>query len=81
MDFLDNYFKTVGSKPKASSGRAIKAKTKTQRYSRPVIMALPKGTEGDWGSVNRNYIISGFKSNGDWEFVNSFPKYVLNKPK
>lgn len=43
-------------------------------------MALPEGAEGDWGSVDRNYVIGGnWKSNGDFDFVNSFPKDVLNK--
>lgn len=48
--------------------------------SRTVLMALPEGAEGEWGSVDRNYVVGGnWKSNGDWEFINSFPKDVLNK--
>jgi len=43
-------------------------------------MALPEGTEGSWGDVDRNYVIGGnWKSNGDMEFVDSFPEEVLAK--
>ena len=46
-------------------------------------MALPEGAEGEWSSdTHRNYVIGGnWKSNGDWDFVESFPKDVLNKTK
>jgi triosephosphate isomerase len=45
-------------------------------------MALPKDAEGSWGDVDRNYVIGGnWKSNGDMEFVDSFPEEVLAKAK
>merc|ERR1711907_837346 len=48
--------------------------------SRTVLAALPDGAEGEWGDVDRNYVIGGnWKSNGDFEFVNSFPEEVLAK--
>jgi len=74
---MDDYFVPAGkgfSLPKKHTS------TRSSRASNTVLMALPKGAEGDWGSVDRNYVIGGnWKSNGDWEFVNSFPKDVLNK--
>ena len=48
--------------------------------SRTVLAALPEGAEGSWGDVDRNYVIGGnWKSNGDFDFVNSFPEEVLAK--
>lgn len=48
--------------------------------TRGVLMALPEGAEGSWGDVDRNYVIGGnWKSNGDMEFVDSFPEEVLAK--
>jgi hypothetical protein len=48
--------------------------------SRTVLCALPKGAEGSWGDVDRTYVIGGnWKSNGDFDFVNSFPEEVLAK--
>lgn len=48
--------------------------------SRTVLAALPEGAEGEWGDVDRNYVIGGnWKSNGDFDFVNSFPEEVLAK--
>lgn len=45
-------------------------------------MALPKGSEGSWADVDRNYVIGGnWKSNGDMEFIDSFPEEVLAKVK
>lgn len=45
-----------------------------------VLAALPKDAEGSWGDVDRDYVIGGnWKSNGDWEFINNFPKDVLAK--
>jgi len=50
--------------------------------TRGVLAALPEGTEGSWGDVDRNYVIGGnWKSNGDMEFVDSFPEEVLAKAK
>ena len=43
------------------------------------MMATP---EGSWGDVERQPVVGGnWKSNGDMDFVNSFPKDVLNKSK
>jgi len=48
--------------------------------SRTVLAALPEGAEGSWGDVDRNYVIGGnWKSNGDFDFVNTFPEEVLAK--
>lgn len=42
-----------------------------------ILMAVP---EGSWGDVKRAPVVGGnWKSNGDMDFVNSFPKDVLNK--
>lgn len=44
-----------------------------------VMMATP---EGSWGDVKRDPVVGGnWKSNGDMDFVNSFPENVLNKSK
>jgi hypothetical protein len=52
------------------------------KRTRGVLMALPKEAEGSWGDVDRNYVIGGnWKSNGDMEFVDSFPEEVLAKAK
>lgn len=49
------------------------------RASRLVMMATP---EGSWGDVKRDPVVGGnWKSNGDMDFVNSFPENVLNKSK
>lgn len=43
------------------------------------LAALPEGAEGSWGDVDRTYVVGGnWKSNGDWEFANTFPEEVLN---
>merc|ERR1719218_373300 len=43
-------------------------------------MALPESAEGGWSDVKREYVVGGnWKSNGDSEFVNTFPGDVLNK--
>ena len=43
-------------------------------------MALPEGSEGSWGSYDRQYVIGGnWKSNGDYAFATDFPKDVLKK--
>lgn len=48
--------------------------------SRMILAALPEGAEGSWGDVDRNYVVGGnWKSNGDFDFVNSFPADVLAK--
>ena len=48
--------------------------------SRTILAALPDGAEGEWGDVDRNYVIGGnWKSNGDFDFINSFPEEVLAK--
>jgi len=45
-------------------------------------MALPEGSEGKWGSYDRKYVIGGnWKSNGDVDFAENFPKDVLAKAK
>jgi len=73
-DFQGAEFNNLGAAPSKRSSKV------RGRASKTVLMALPEGAEGDWGSVDRNYVIGGnWKSNGDWEFVNSFPKDVLNK--
>jgi len=43
-------------------------------------MALPEHAEGSWADVKpRKYLIGGnWKSNGDVNFVSSFPDAVLN---
>lgn len=47
------------------------------RASRLVMMATP---EGSWGDVKRDPVVGGnWKSNGDIDFVNSFPEKVLNE--
>ena len=47
------------------------------RASRLVMMATPEGT---WGDVKRDPVVGGnWKSNGDIDFVNSFPEKVLNE--
>jgi hypothetical protein len=44
------------------------------------LCALPKSAEGHWGDVKRHYIVGGnWKSNGNMEFVSTFPKDVLSK--
>lgn len=44
------------------------------------LCALPKNAEGHWGDVKRHYIVGGnWKSNGNKEFVSTFPKDVLVK--
>ena len=55
-------------------------RSKAPSRSRMVLAALPEGAEGSWGDVDRNYVIGGnWKSNGDFDFVNSFPEEVLAK--
>jgi len=50
--------------------------------SRTTLMALPEGSEGKWGSYDRKYVIGGnWKSNGDVDFAENFPKDVLAKAK
>ena len=78
----DDYFSASSfTKPTKSMGVRSRAdKTFSNRRSSTILMALPKGAEGEWSGVDRNYVIGGnWKSNGDWDFVNSFPKDVLNK--
>jgi len=59
-----------------------KAVNKKFGRSKVVLAALEKEMEGSWGDVDRNYVIGGnWKSNGDLEFINSFPKDVLAKAK
>jgi triosephosphate isomerase len=47
--------------------------------------ALPEQAVGGWGELGyhdhpRKYMVGGnWKSNGDWEFANTFPQAVLNK--
>ena len=81
MDQDDYFSATSFTKPTKSMGVRSRAdKTFSNRRSSTILMALPKGAEGEWSGVDRNYVIGGnWKSNGDWEFVNSFPKEVLNK--
>lgn len=68
----DNHF-NMGAAPSRQT-------KKTFGRTRGVLMALPEGTEGSWGDVDRNYVIGGnWKSNGDMEFVESFPEEVLAK--
>jgi len=44
------------------------------------LAALPDGAEGEWGSVDRNYVIGGnWKSNGDVDFAVQHITEVLNK--
>jgi len=76
MKLVDNFRDAQFSKP---------MKMQAQNRSSVVTMAakkddLPDESIGDWGSYDRNYVIGGnWKSNGDYEFANSFPKEVLNK--
>lgn len=54
----------------ASRGRAVS------------LCAVPKWAEGEWGAANeaRKYMVGGnWKSNGDLEFSQTFPKDVLMK--
>jgi triosephosphate isomerase len=45
-----------------------------------ILAALPDGAEGSWSDVDRNYVIGGnWKSNGDFDFANTFPEEVLAK--
>mmetsp|Transcript_2322 Transcript_2322/g.3964 ORF Transcript_2322/g.3964 Transcript_2322/m.3964 type:complete len:310 (-) Transcript_2322:224-1153(-) len=61
-------------------GSFMSAMPKSRRST--VLAALPEGAEGSWGDVDRKYVIGGnWKSNGDWEFVNSFPDQVLSEAK
>ena len=76
VDFQkDDYFAPSGSRfSRPSKSMGVRSSKKT------VLMALPEGAEGDWGSVDRNYVIGGnWKSNGDFDFANTFTKDVLNK--
>jgi hypothetical protein len=61
-----------------TSGAHINAFRRSNgRASRMVMMAAPEGSSGD---VSRKPVVGGnWKSNGDMDFVNSFPKDVLNK--
>jgi len=63
-----------------TSGAHINAFSRNHgRSSRVVMKATP---EGSWGDVSRKPVVGGnWKSNGDMDFVNSFPKDVLNKSK
>ena len=66
MNMKENHF-NMGAAPSRISKR-------TFGRTRGVLMALPEGAEGSWGDVDRNYVIGGnWKSNGDMEFVDSFP--------
>lgn len=60
-----------------TSGAHVSAfQRKHGRASRLVMMATP---EGSWGDVKRQPVVGGnWKSNGDMDFVNSFPEKVLN---
>lgn len=56
-------------------GRSQMKSTRTST----ILMAVP---EGSWGDVKRAPVVGGnWKSNGDMDFVNSFPKDVLNTSK
>jgi hypothetical protein len=69
----DHFNMGTGAAPK----RAVNKKF---GRSKVVLAALEKEMEGSWGDVDRNYVIGGnWKSNGDSEFINSFPKDVLAK--
>lgn len=71
----DHFNMGTGAAPK-------KAVNKKFGRSKVVLAALEKEMEGSWGDVDRNYVIGGnWKSNGDLEFINSFPKDVLAKAK
>ena len=61
-----------------TSGSHINAFSRNHgKSSRVVMKATP---EGSWGDVSRKPVVGGnWKSNGDMDFVNSFPKDVLNK--
>ena len=81
-EFIENYFgDSIGasSTPRQDMTSPKFWGPKAKRSSN-VVMALSEEAEGNWGSVKRNYIIGGnWKSNGDWDFINSFPKDILNK--
>lgn len=53
------------------------------RRSGMVLAALPEGADGEtgsWSEAERKYIVGGnWKSNGDFDFANTFPDEVLNK--
>lgn len=81
---IDNYQDMSMAAPKRTvgggwtSGAHVNAfSRKHGRTSRLVMMATP---EGSWGDVKRQPVVGGnWKSNGDVNFVNSFPENVLNK--
>lgn len=70
-DIIDDYFESFPNQT---------IKSKSQRSS-TISMALPEGLEGNWGSIDRKYVIGGnWKSNGDLDFIkSSFPNDFLNK--
>lgn len=73
----DHFDDIVSASPKVNkTARRMGSKART----RMILAALDKDHEGSWGDVDRNYVIGGnWKSNGDMDFVNSFPKEVLAK--
>ena len=81
MSMNDNHIDVdfAASPPKVNkTARRMGSKART----RTILAALDAAHEGSWGDVDRNYVIGGnWKSNGDMEFVNSFPKEVLAKAK
>lgn len=63
---------------KPTYGFSKKAEARGRRSMQ--LCALPKSAEGHWGDVKRHYIVGGnWKSNGNKEFVSTFPKDVLSK--
>lgn len=67
----------TGSKASKPPIGGFRRNIKQGPRSRVVMNAVP---EGSWGDVKRQPVVGGnWKSNGDRDFVNSFPDEVLNK--
>lgn len=80
----DNYFQAVGASQRIvnRARRGFSIINGSNRYARASVamMAVPDSAEGTWGDVKRQYVVGGnWKSNGNKDFVNSFPDETLNK--
>lgn len=67
-------------KPKSTPGWGSFARPRASAVRATTIMMAGDVPEGSWGDVKREPVVGGnWKSNGDLDFVNSFPKNTLNK--
>jgi len=63
-----------------ASKKNLKPFYQNNRRSLIKLMAVPEVAEDSWASAKRTPVVGGnWKSNGDRDFISTFPKEVLNK--